>query len=88
MALKKRKYDAEYIKYGFVAIEKNGVEVPQCVVCLDTLSNDALRPTRLQRHLHNRHPENVLLWKLAWLDATMKQNVALRTLNTYRTTFY
>ncbi|KRX69313.1 Protein ZBED8 [Trichinella sp. T6] len=31
MALKKRKYDAEYIKYGFVAIEKNGVEVPQCV---------------------------------------------------------
>ncbi|KRZ48450.1 Protein ZBED8 [Trichinella nativa] len=47
----------KYIKYGFVAIEKNGVEVPQCVVCLDTLSNDALRPTRLQRHLHNRHPE-------------------------------
>ncbi|KRX78154.1 Protein ZBED8 [Trichinella sp. T6] len=31
---------------------------------------------------------NVLLWKLAWLDATMKQNVALRTLNTYRTTVY
>ncbi|KRZ92366.1 SCAN domain-containing protein 3 [Trichinella sp. T8] len=57
MAPKKRKYDAEYIKYGFVAIEKNGVEVPQCVVCLDTLSNNALRPTRLQRHLHNRHPE-------------------------------
>ncbi|KRX34620.1 SCAN domain-containing protein 3 [Trichinella murrelli] len=47
----------KYIKYGFVAIEKNGVEVPQFVVCLDTLSNDALRPTRLQRHLHNRHPE-------------------------------
>ncbi|KRZ65670.1 SCAN domain-containing protein 3 [Trichinella papuae] len=57
MASKKRKYDAEYIKYGFVAIEKNGVEVPQCVVCFDTLSNDALRPTRLQRHLHHRHPE-------------------------------
>ncbi|KRX31880.1 SCAN domain-containing protein 3, partial [Trichinella sp. T9] len=56
MAPKKRKYDAEYIKYGFVAIEKNGVEVPQFVVCLDTLSNDALRPTRLKRHLHNRHP--------------------------------
>ncbi|KRY07880.1 SCAN domain-containing protein 3 [Trichinella patagoniensis] len=57
MASKKRKYDAEYIKYGFVAIKKNGVEVPQCVVCLDTLSNDATRPTRLQRHLHHRHPE-------------------------------
>ncbi|KRZ14060.1 Protein ZBED8 [Trichinella zimbabwensis] len=57
MAPKKRKYDAEYIKYSFVAVEKNGVEVPQCVVCLDTLSNDALRLTRLQRHLHHRHPE-------------------------------
>ncbi|KRZ58427.1 Actin-1 -like protein [Trichinella nativa] len=31
---------------------------------------------------------NVLLWKLAWHDASMKQYVALRTLNTYRTTFY
>ncbi|XP_003369970.1 putative zinc finger protein [Trichinella spiralis] len=58
MAPKKRKYDAEHIKYGFVAIEINGVEVPQYVRCmLDTLSNDALRPTRLQRHLHHRHPE-------------------------------
>ncbi|KRY24600.1 SCAN domain-containing protein 3, partial [Trichinella spiralis] len=57
MVSKKRKYDAEYIKYGFVAIEINGVEVPQYVRCmLDTLSNDALRPTRLQRHLHHRHP--------------------------------
>ncbi|KAL1284325.1 SCAN domain-containing protein 3 [Trichinella pseudospiralis] len=29
----------------------------QCVVCLDTLSNDALQPTQLQWHLHYRHPE-------------------------------
>ncbi|KRZ41426.1 SCAN domain-containing protein 3 [Trichinella pseudospiralis] len=57
MAPKKRKYHAEYIKYGFVNTVKNGVEVPQCVVCLYTLSNDALRLTRLQRHLHHRHPE-------------------------------
>ncbi|KRY08291.1 SCAN domain-containing protein 3, partial [Trichinella patagoniensis] len=51
------KEEVKYIKYGFVAIEKNGVEVPQCVVCLDTLSNDAIRPTRLQRHLHHCHSE-------------------------------
>ncbi|KRZ88554.1 Zinc finger BED domain-containing protein 5 [Trichinella sp. T8] len=39
--------------------------------------------------LNTQHrSRNVLLWKLAWLDATMKQNIALRTLNTYRTTFY
>ncbi|KRZ35580.1 Protein ZBED8 [Trichinella pseudospiralis] len=57
MAPKKRKYHAEYIKYGFVNTVKNGVEVPQCVVCLYTLSNDALRLTRLQRHLHHRHPD-------------------------------
>ncbi|KRY90573.1 hypothetical protein T4D_2972 [Trichinella pseudospiralis] len=41
-----RKYDAAYIKYGFVAVEKSAIELSQCVVCLDTLSSDALWLTR------------------------------------------
>ncbi|KRZ76289.1 Zinc finger BED domain-containing protein 5, partial [Trichinella papuae] len=45
------------MKYGFVAIEKSAVELSQCVVCLDTLSSNALWPTRLQQHLHYLHPE-------------------------------
>jgi len=32
------------------------MELPQCVICLQTLSNDALRPSRLTRHLETKHP--------------------------------
>ena len=30
-------------------------EVPQCVICYKTLSNDAMRPSRLKRHLTTAH---------------------------------
>ena len=33
----------------------NDQVVPQCVICFQILSNDALRPTRLQRHLQTKH---------------------------------
>ena len=52
---KKRLYSDEYIKYGFVSITKNEIQYPQCVICLQTLSNDALRPSRLLRHLETKH---------------------------------
>lgn len=37
-------------------MQKNGIEVPQCVICYKTLSNDAMRPNRLKRHLMSSHP--------------------------------
>lgn len=52
---KKRKYNDDYIKYGFISIIKNDVEHPQCVVCYEVLSNDAMRPNRLERHLLTKH---------------------------------
>ncbi|KAF2366865.1 Ribonuclease H-like domain [Trinorchestia longiramus] len=52
---KKRKYSDEYIKYGFTVIERNGFHLPQCVICHTVLSNDALRPDRLERHLSTNH---------------------------------
>ena len=56
---KKRKYLDDYIKYGFTVISKNGIEMPQCVICYKTLSNDAMRPSRLERHLSTVHPNLV-----------------------------
>lgn len=53
---KTRKYDAAYIKYGFTAIQKNGHDCPKCVLCLETLSNECLKPSKLQRHLMQKHP--------------------------------
>ena len=48
MSKKKRKYDKDYLKYGFIDTTVNGQVVPQCVICFENLSNDALRPSRLQ----------------------------------------
>ena len=52
---KKRKYMDDYIKYGFTVTERDGTDLPQCVVCHSILSNDAVRPSRLERHLHTHH---------------------------------
>ena len=51
MSSKKRKYNEEYLQYGFTDAAVNGQLVPHCVICFEKLSNDALRPNRLKRHL-------------------------------------
>ena len=56
MSAKKRKYLDEYIRFGFVSLQKGDTEVPQCVIYYKTLSNDGMRPTRLERHLKTMHP--------------------------------
>ena len=55
--MSKRKYSPAYIKYGFIAIEHNGEALPQCVVCMKTLANSAMKPSLLQRHLDTNHPD-------------------------------
>src|SRR4029434_91274 len=51
-----RKYNPDYIRFGFV----NGGDVveprAQCVECVLKLSNEALKPSNLKRHLETRHP--------------------------------
>lgn len=54
---KKRKYNDDYLKYGFVCLTKNDGDHPQCVICYEVLSNDALRPSRLERHLLTKHSD-------------------------------
>ncbi|XP_068235522.1 protein FAM200B-like [Palaemon carinicauda] len=56
MSAKKRKYNEDYIRFGFVSLRKGDTEVPQCVICYKTLSNDGMRPSRLERHLQTAHP--------------------------------
>lgn len=56
MSAKKRKYIEDYIRFGFVSLQKGDTEVPQCVICYKTLSNDGMRPSRLERHLRTTHP--------------------------------
>ena len=55
MATKKRKYLDDYIKFGFLSLLKCDTKVPVCAICYKTLNNNAMRPSRLKRHLTTAH---------------------------------
>ena len=57
--MSKRNYDPKDIKYGFTSIEHNAEILPQCVVCLKTLCNAAMKPSLLKRHLERNHPNKM-----------------------------
>ena len=44
------------MKWGFTDIVNAGVERPQCVICLEVLANESMKPAKLQRHLQSKHP--------------------------------
>ena len=49
----------DYIKYGFVAIQHHGDSLLQCVIYMKTLSNEALKPSLLRRHLESNHADKM-----------------------------
>ena len=53
-----RKYDISYIKYGCVATGDSEVQNPLCVLCGETLANEVMKPSKLQRHLTTKHPSH------------------------------
>ena len=55
MATKNRKYLDHCIKFRFVSLLKGDTEVPQCVICYKTCSNEAMRLSRFKRHLTTAH---------------------------------
>uniref|UniRef100_K7G867 DUF4371 domain-containing protein n=1 Tax=Pelodiscus sinensis TaxID=13735 RepID=K7G867_PELSI len=65
------KYSEDYIKFGFACQEKEGVDLPQCVVCFKVLGNDSMK--KLKLHLEKRHPnllqkdEDYFEWRLSGL---------------------
>ncbi|CAH1976711.1 unnamed protein product [Acanthoscelides obtectus] len=60
MAAKKRKFSEDYVRFGDTFIEKDELQLPQCVLCMKVLSNHSMRPNRLERHLKQQHPTLVL----------------------------
>lgn len=57
LKLPHRKYNSEYLKYGFIASGPEGEELPQCVLCYETLANESMKPSKLERHLQTKHTE-------------------------------
>ena len=56
MAAKKRKFQDDYLQFGFVSICIGTVEKPQCVICQKLLGPDSMRPNKLKAHFGNVHP--------------------------------
>ncbi|XP_043262496.1 SCAN domain-containing protein 3-like [Colletes gigas] len=49
-----RQYNIEYLKYGFIESPVNNT-LPMCLICQKVLSNEAMKPSRLQEHLTKIH---------------------------------
>ena len=56
---KKRKYDEKYLEIGFTSLKKDGIDLPQCVLCLKTFGNGSMKPFQLKQHLEKSNGEHV-----------------------------
>ena len=76
MKMPKRQYSDQYINFGFIELKNRGEFVPQCVVCMKTLSNASIKPSLLQRHLQTNHPDKKdrILIILSDLETIQKNN--------------
>ena len=59
MPQKKRKYQDNYLDFGFTYLIQDGLEIPQCVLCMKTLSNSTTKPAPLKQHLANAYPSMI-----------------------------
>ena len=53
----KRQYSDQYINFGFIELKNRGESVPQCMMCMRTLSNALMKLSLLQSHLQTNHPD-------------------------------
>lgn len=55
-----RKYMDSYLKFGFIQCpDTDQLPRPQCVICATVLGNEAMKPSRLTRHLNTNHSDLV-----------------------------
>jgi hypothetical protein len=52
----KRKYQLEFMEYGFTTSKKDE-SIPLCLICNKSLSNEAMAPSKLKRHFETNHSE-------------------------------
>jgi hypothetical protein len=53
-----RKYDVEYLSMNLTCAGSEHEQQPQCVLCYELLSNEAMKPSKLRRHLKSKHKEH------------------------------
>ena len=73
-----RQYSVEYLKYGFIQSLTNPQQ-PMCLVCEKNFFNEAMKSSRLLKHLQKIHPDKFgktlvffhSLWDQFWKWKTM-----------------
>ncbi|XP_026317857.1 SCAN domain-containing protein 3-like [Hyposmocoma kahamanoa] len=53
-----RQYSVDYLKYGFVPSEADK-QLPMCLLCNKVLSNDSMKPSKLEDHLKRCHTDKI-----------------------------
>lgn len=51
-----RQYSVEYLAYGFIESPQNTAK-PLCLLCMNSLSNESMRPSKLKNHLETAHKD-------------------------------
>ena len=52
------KYDSTYLKFAFIQERDSELDSrPLCVICFERLSNNVLKPSKLERRLQSKHPK-------------------------------
>ena len=53
-----RKYMDSYLKFGFIQCpDTDQLPRSQCVICATVLGNEAMKPSRIIRHLNTKHSD-------------------------------
>jgi len=52
-----RKYNTEYLQLGFTFAGTEDEPKPQCIIYLEILSNESMKPSKLRRHFETKHGE-------------------------------
>ncbi|GFV37126.1 uncharacterized protein TNCV_3633941 [Trichonephila clavipes] len=53
-----RQYSEEYLKFGFIPV-MHDERSPFCLLCQQYLTNESMKPGRLELHLKSKHSEYV-----------------------------
>ena len=67
LTMSKQKYDPDYVKHGFIAIELRGKYLPQSVLCMKTCalrSNAAMKLNLLKPNLELNYAEKCKKFKV------------------------